>query len=91
MAKENSYIGGYVFEEDGYTPVAGIAWREDNQHEEHAKLIVAAPDLLEACKQAFAILDADRNKFWHTSSVLKQAITKATKQHSKHIMLDKQM
>ena len=49
--------------EPSYWTVASINKNREPQHEANAHLIAAAPDLLEACKNALDILMTDRQAF----------------------------
>jgi len=52
----------------------------DEEHEANVNLILAAPDLLEACKTALALIEISTDyKGMCTSNILKQAITLAEK------------
>ena len=56
-------IGIRTHEETEETPlIIAFVWTEGNEVTQaaNAKLIAAAPDLLEACKQAIKILDAEK-------------------------------
>ena len=72
VESEGSVIADHLFESNDLTI-------EDIKQElyANAKLIAAAPDLLEACKMAFAIINRDKRALPHVTSVLKGAIKKA--------------